>query len=95
MTKFLTAAAWSALVITGAAVAETPPAETTEVTEEAATETASEMKTIRYGDKMETETESEADTAGTVASVTVDGEVAVEGDDLEEDSDEESAPDAE
>lgn len=45
MTKFLTAAAWSALVLGGAAVADTPPAETEVVTEEVMTEAPTDITT--------------------------------------------------
>ena len=58
MTKFLTAAAWSALVLGGAAVADTPPAETEVVTEEVTTEAPTEITTT-YSDIEEVEAEDE------------------------------------
>jgi len=95
MTKFLTAAAWSALIFGGTAFADTPPSESSEVaTEDAATEMDSEMKTIRYGDEAEADVEAEA--TGIIANVTVEGEMdaEAEGDDLEEAADEDAAPEA-
>ena len=71
MTKYLTTAAWAALVLGGVAVADTPPAESAEVAaEEVATEVESEMTTTyRYGDAEETEVETEVE--GTIAAVTI------------------------
>ena len=96
MTKFLTAAAWSALVLGGTAVADTPPSEAPEATtEEVATEAMSDVKTIRYGEKAEAETEAEA--VAKVANVTIEGETdaEVEGDELNSDAEEASDSDGE
>jgi len=98
MTKFLTAAAWSAMVLGGVAVADTPPAESAEVVaEEATAEVASEVKTIRYGDAAEAEVETEMESVGTVANVTIEGEVEAEedGEELEMEAEEATAPEAE
>jgi len=94
MTKFLTAAAWSALVIGGAAVAEPPATETAEtVAGDVTTEATSEVKTIRYGDAAEVETE--AETSATIAAVTIEGEEATEEESEEADADELAETDAE
>lgn len=96
MTKFLTAAAWSALILGGTAVADTPPSEAADAaTEEAATETGSDVTTIRYGDKADAETEVES--VGTIANVTIESQDddEEEGDDLEDDAEDASDSGAE
>ena len=61
MTKFLTAAAWSALVLGGAAVADTPPAEVDVAAEDATTEALTEIATTSSYDE---DVEAEGETAG-------------------------------
>ena len=71
MTKYITTAAWAALVLGGVAFADTPPVEPAEdaVQEETTTE-------IKIGDDVEMV---EADNvAGTIATVTIEEDVDVE-----------------
>ena len=98
MTKYLTTAAWAALVLGGVAVADTPPAESTDVATEEATEAPAELTTtVTYGDAEEAEGETES--AGTIAAVTIEGEVEDDAEDMTDESeletDEVDAPDAE
>ena len=81
MTKFLTTAAWAALVLGGVATADTPPAESSEVTIEEETmadaDAPKDITTVSIGDEIEAEAETETDE--TAASVVVEGDVAAGG----------------
>ena len=72
MTKFLTAAAWSALVLGGAAVADTPPAEA-----EVATEAATELTTLEG-------VADEASVEITAAEAETEDDAEISGDDMAE-----------
>lgn len=85
MTKFLTTAAWAALVMGGVAVADTPPSEAAEViAEESATveaDVSEETTTITMGDEAEAKVEESTD--ATVASATIKGEASAGGEAIE------------
>lgn len=90
MTKFLTTAAWAALVLGGVAVADTPPAETAD---ETVAEATAEPTTVTYGDVEEVE----AEATETIAAVKVEGEDDAEdmSEESELDAEEADAPEAE
>lgn len=85
MTKYLTTAAWAALVLGGVAAADTPPSESAEVAvEETSTsdlEAPKEITSVRIGD--ETDVEAKTETDETVASVSVEGEASAGGEGVE------------
>ena len=97
MTKYLTTAAWAALVLGGVAVAETPPSESADaVIEDTAaveTEAPKDITTADYSDEVEADAETDMD--DTAASETAEAEASAGGEAPEADDASEETTDSE
>ena len=97
MTKFLTTAAWAALVLGGAAAADTPPAESADMTveENAVAEVEAPMDITAAEISSEDEGDAEATMDDTATSEIAEGEASAGGEAPEADDASEEASDTE
>ena len=97
MTKFLTTAAWAALVLGGVAAADTPPSESAEVTveEKAVVEVEAPMDITAAEVSSEIEADAETDMDETAASAIAEGEASAGGEAPEADDASEETTDSE